>query len=135
MALINCSECHQEVSEKAESCPKCGTPVASARETFAAGTQIKTVQETSKKFKLQTVISVLLIIIGVAWLISISNNPQGESSAMPSLSIFIGLVWSLINRFRIWWHHKQGIKGTLKIGYKKRGLYSLTLALYAASGI
>jgi len=106
MALINCGECNHEVSDKAEACPKCGAPIATARETSAAGAQIRTVQETSKKFKLQTLISVSLIIIGVVWLISVSNNPQSEPSAMPGLFIFIGLVWYIINRFRIWWHHK-----------------------------
>lgn len=33
MALINCSECGHEVSEKAESCPKCGNPIASQIKT------------------------------------------------------------------------------------------------------
>ena len=64
MSLIHCSECNQEVSDKAETCPNCGAPIAAARETEKAGTQLKTVQETSKKFKLQTLISVLLIIVG-----------------------------------------------------------------------
>ena len=50
MALINCSECNQEVSDKAESCPKCGAPIATAQETKITGTQVKTIQETSKKF-------------------------------------------------------------------------------------
>jgi hypothetical protein len=27
MALINCSECNREISDKAESCPGCGAPV------------------------------------------------------------------------------------------------------------
>lgn len=27
MALINCKECGQEVSKKAENCPKCGNPI------------------------------------------------------------------------------------------------------------
>ncbi len=106
MALINCTECNHEVSNKAEACPKCGAPIASARETVAAGTQIKTVQETSKKFKLQSLISVLLIIIGVVWVIAVSNGPQSEPSALPGLIIFIGLIWYIVNRFRIWWHHK-----------------------------
>lgn len=106
MALISCSECNQEVSDKAEACPKCGAPIASARETIAAGTQINTIQETSKKFKLQTLISVSLIIIGFIWLILVSNNPQSEPSSAPGLLIFIGFVWYIINRFRIWWHHK-----------------------------
>ena len=106
MALINCSECNHEVSDKAEACPKCGAPIAQARETVAAVTHVKTVQETSKKFKLQTLISVSLIIIGFAWIIAVANNPQSESSEMPLLFIIVGLIWYIVNRFRIWWHHK-----------------------------
>ena len=28
MALINCNECGREVSDKAQSCPSCGAPIA-----------------------------------------------------------------------------------------------------------
>ena len=27
MAIINCKECGQEISSKAEKCPKCGNPI------------------------------------------------------------------------------------------------------------
>ncbi len=106
MALIKCSECDHEVSDKAEACPKCGNPIAAAREATAAGTQIKTIQETSKKFKLQTLISVSLIIIGVVWVWISRSTQSGEPLVIPLLMIVIGLVWYLVNRFRIWWHHK-----------------------------
>jgi len=105
MALISCSECGKEVSDKAASCPNCGAPIATLQETIATGTQIKTIQETSKIFKLHAVISVFLIIIGTVWLIGeiMSLEPIG---AMPVLFIFVGLIWFTVNRIRIWWHHK-----------------------------
>ena len=103
MALINCNECGHEVSDKAPSCPKCGVPIATMQETIAAGTKINTVQETSKKFKLQTMLSVLCIIIGAVWLM---GAPTPEEKTTPGILIFVGLVWYLVNRFRIWWHHK-----------------------------
>ena len=31
MALIKCSECGKEVSDKAKACPNCGNPIASPR--------------------------------------------------------------------------------------------------------
>ena len=37
MALIQCSECNQSVSDKAEACPQCGAPVSNVRENVAAG--------------------------------------------------------------------------------------------------
>lgn len=106
MALITCSECSNQVSDKAESCPKCGAPIANARETVAAGTTVHTIQGTAKKFKLQTLLSITLLIIGFVWMITISSVPQEEVSPVPGLLIFIGIVWYLVNRFRIWWHHK-----------------------------
>jgi hypothetical protein len=34
MAMINCSECGKEISDKAVACPSCGCPIGSARETL-----------------------------------------------------------------------------------------------------
>jgi hypothetical protein len=93
MALINCSECKQEVSDKAESCPKCGAPITTA-------------QETSNRYKLQTLISVLLILFGVVWIIAIVINPESEPYGVPGFVILIGLGWYIVNRIRVWWHVK-----------------------------
>ena len=106
MALINCNECNTQVSSKAESCPKCGAPIAMAQETIAAGTQIRTVQETSKKFKLQAMISVTLFIIGAVWLYAQVDSAEADPSPLATLFMLVGLVWYIVNRFRIWWHHK-----------------------------
>ena len=54
MALMNCPECDREVSTNAASCPGCGTPIAGAIESRAAGAPLTTIQETSKKLKKQT---------------------------------------------------------------------------------
>lgn len=103
MPLINCRECGNEVSDKAPSCPKCGVPIAIIQENKAAGTQLHTIQETSKKFKLQTILSVFCLIIGFVWLIGV-QTPEEKST--PGALIFIGIVWYVVNRIRIWWHHK-----------------------------
>lgn len=104
MALISCPECNKDVSDAAHSCPNCGVGIASVREAKAAGASLTTVQETSKKLKLHTLISVLAIIIGVVWLIA---TPQGEAySGFAILIIAGGLFWYFVTRLRIWWHHK-----------------------------
>lgn len=104
MALINCTECNHEVSDKAAACPKCGAPIASARETAAAGTTLNTVQKTSKKFKLQSAFSTILIIVGIVWVFNSSQSEQTETG-YPGLMLVVGLVWFIVNRLRIWWHH------------------------------
>ena len=35
MALINCAECKTEVSDKAEACPKCGSPIQKQAESVS----------------------------------------------------------------------------------------------------
>lgn len=108
MALIACPECTREVSNSAPSCPNCGVAIAAALETKASGARLVTTQETSKKLKLHTMIAVLLIVIGVVGVVSASNQPtdSASSGSWPVLAISAGLVWYLVTRFRIWWHHK-----------------------------
>ena len=107
MALINCPECQKEVSTSAASCPHCGAPIANATEAKRAGAQLTTTQLTSKKFKGQQVISVLMIIIGGVWLFTVlSQDPVPESGiGTPTLILTVGLIWFVVVRIRSWWHH------------------------------
>ena len=109
MALIYCPECAKQVSDSAVSCPNCGYGIASMRETKAAGTPLTTVQQTSKKLKLHYLISVFLIIIGLMWIFipaSSEGSGQQQNWMVPLLMPFVGLVWSIVTKFRVWWHHK-----------------------------
>lgn len=109
MALINCPECKTQVSDSAVSCPKCGTPIAEAKQFEAAGSSLTTTQETSKKLKLHTLISALLIIVGfIAIFATAGPDADGnvEPSRFPPLMIMVGVVWYIVAKFRIWWHHK-----------------------------
>ena len=110
MALINCSECSKEVSDKATNCPHCGAPIASAKETKATGSPLSTVQETSKRFKLQTVIASLMLWMGVILTVVQINSPPTDTDGEPlfigMILLVVGLVWYIITRIRIWWHHK-----------------------------
>ena len=108
MALINCPECRKEVSDAAPYCPNCGVPIAGAKEGKAAGAKLTTIQETSKKFKIHSLLSSLLVIIGVLLVaVPISGLQEREEFfAIPIILILIGLFWLIITRFRIWWHHK-----------------------------
>lgn len=104
MALMNCTECDNQVSSAAANCPHCGVAIAGAREASAAGAQLVTIQETSKKLKLQTLISVAVVIVGVVW--AMGQSESSEPSGIPAILIFSGLVWFIVTRIRIWWHHK-----------------------------
>lgn len=93
MALITCGECNGQVSDQAETCPHCGAPVASARETSAAGQPLTTIQQISKKFKLQTLLSLGLVLFGLR-----------QDGAIGGVLAIIGLLWYLITLIRSLWH-------------------------------
>ena len=109
MTLINCPECNNQVSSTAEACPHCGAPIVGAEENNAAGAPIKTIQETSKKLKLQILISSVIFWVGIVWLFIEVNKTIDSGAApsqIPSFLLLIGMVWYITTRVRIWWHHR-----------------------------
>ena len=101
MALIKCPECGTEVSDLAESCPKCAYPIAGGGTSQAHSGKIQTIEKTGKFLKLQLLISALLFILGF---IVMSAKINGGSQ-WAALFVVIGLIWHIMVRFKIWWHH------------------------------
>tara|TARA_B100000579_G_scaffold163484_1_gene132739 strand:+ start:231 stop:503 length:273 start_codon:yes stop_codon:yes gene_type:complete len=74
MALIKCEECGKEISDKASTCPSCGSP------TFAYQQAQKGKEENIKVIAFFGGLVVLISLVG-AYAISCSrNNPTGFSS-------------------------------------------------------
>lgn len=105
MALINCSECNNQVSDKAEACPKCGNPISGKAEAEAIGTTVTTVQGTSKKLKLHTLLASLLVIGGCSAMVSSVNSPTGSGGTLGTWVMILGMIWYITARVRSWWHH------------------------------
>jgi uncharacterized membrane protein YvbJ len=100
MALIRCPECGNQVSTAAASCPKCGVPISSK----GAGTPLSTIQQTSKRLKVHIVLSSVAF-----WIAAILLLASFASEAPSPFAIFLVLVcmvWYLVTKIRIWWHHK-----------------------------
>ena len=113
MALIACPECGKDISTKAETCPHCGAPIGAAPEVNATGTQIRTIQETSKRLKTHILISAILFWGGFVWmfLYILSARTDGDSPSIltyfvATIMILTGLIWYIVTKARIWWHHK-----------------------------
>ena len=104
MALITCPECEHRVSSTATACPNCGAPIAQAKEGRAAGAPLTTVQETSKKLKLQVLVASLAFWIGVVWYFATLNGSKVDGWAV--VLIFVGVGMYLSAKLRIWWHHR-----------------------------
>lgn len=107
MALIKCPECGAQVSSSAESCPKCAYPIAGGGSTQAHGGKIQTIEQTSKRYKLQQLLSSLLIIGSVVVMIVgfSGNEPSSGAAAFGVLGLVVGLIWFTVVRFVTWWHH------------------------------
>jgi len=112
MALIACPECSHQVSTKAASCPNCGAPIMGAKETVATGAHLVTTQTTSKSLKTEIMLSSVVFWSGIVW--AFSSNAAHDSSSVgvslsglsPTLMIVFGLIWYLVTKIRIWWHHE-----------------------------
>lgn len=69
MALIKCSECGQMVSDKAESCPKCGNPIAKSKNTSvqqdgnAYGVQNDILPKKKSRKKVCILVAILLLVL------------------------------------------------------------------------
>jgi len=99
MALIKCSECGKEISDRATTCPNCGNPL------IANPTELNpvTIQQTRKKWKVWTAIAVVMLIVG--WLM-IMNGLAGGNPTLGSFGamiLFFGFVIGIIGRIGAWW--------------------------------
>lgn len=108
MALINCPECRNQVSDAAATCPHCGVTVAAANEERTAGARLTTTQETTKKLKVQVLLSSAVIAIGILMLVmgNASTTEPIEAVVLPGIVLLGGLGWLVVTKIRIWWHHK-----------------------------
>ena len=102
MALIKCPECNTEVSDQAGVCPKCAYPIAKP-----VANTVQTVEQTGKKFKLQILLSILMITGGIVILLSqlFILTPSEGAMMWGFLICFVGVIWLVVVRFFSWWSH------------------------------
>jgi hypothetical protein len=100
MALINCPECKQQISDTAPTCPHCGfiqhaTPVEGSGNL---NQKTITIESTSKTWKLVTIVAVLVFFIG--GMVSVSDKEFGISLIGLSILIFI------VAKIGAWWSNR-----------------------------
>lgn len=88
MALIKCSECSIEVSDKAANCPKCGNPMA---------TQSKPVtkEDYAKYIILGLLLPVVGIIIGIVYMAKPIKEEKKMGESVLCYSILFLILWSI----------------------------------------
>ena len=106
MGLIQCPECNTEVSNKAEVCPKCAYPIAEHFNPSQKG-NAQTIEQTGKRFKLQILLSILVMIVGIIMSVSQVNKSEPSQGAIIGgfLICIIGAIWLIVVKFCTWWYH------------------------------
>jgi len=89
VALISCSECGKEVSDKAASCPNCGAPIAGVSSVSLNPQSHAKVTRTGAKWE---GIGFILIVIGL--IMAIAGQRVG------GLLMVAGFVVFIIGRFK-----------------------------------
>lgn len=67
MALIECSECRKQISDKAAACPHCGAPVASVPSSASTSTPTTSTQPSKKKTHPANWVVLALIVAAALW--------------------------------------------------------------------
>lgn len=98
MALTKCPECDTQVSDKADKCPNCAYPIATQ-----ASSKVQTIEQTGKKFKLQTLIGAILLVIGIPTFF-IADIVLGQIIGLAL--VLIGIIVVIIAKVSVWWHHR-----------------------------
>lgn len=85
MALIKCSECGKEISDKASSCPNCGAPVACTNAIEPSKQpQVKPVKEKKKGSCLKTLLIAIAVFILFCSLVGSCGNDDKEENSSES---------------------------------------------------
>jgi hypothetical protein len=109
MALIACSECGRQISDRATACPSCGSPVptqelASAPAVHANPVEVTkapviTTEATGKPYKAVQVVG------GVIMCLAMVSCAAGASPGTGGLFFIVGAIVYLVAGAMAWWAH------------------------------
>jgi len=97
MALIKCSECSKEVSDKANACPSCGNPIHNQPVNAEEGKKPVEIVQTNKTWKKIYIFALVLLVWGLANIVN-----QGSTN-FGILLIFLAFILIITARVGSWW--------------------------------
>lgn len=91
MAIINCPECGNSISDKARSCPNCGCPTsnpaqASTQNRYAHYPELKPYCD-QVKLSLWMAVAALILVNGIGFVLAIINVFRLHNIQIPSLTL------------------------------------------------
>jgi hypothetical protein len=102
MALIDCPECNNKISEQAESCPECGYPINNKQESDDPGIYPLGCFGWVGIFIFANIIGVILGVI-----VLVVTNDSEYVKNPDALALFFGTGFTLCILGRIWWMDSQ----------------------------
>jgi uncharacterized membrane protein YvbJ len=106
MSLIQCPECRKDVSNRADKCIHCGYPLTTGT-IVAQPASVQTIELTAKKWKVQQLVAAGLMVVGVIVLVlGLGVYSNDAVTVLGAVLLAVGLIWSVIVRGLIWWHHE-----------------------------
>ncbi|HZE59640.1 MAG TPA: zinc ribbon domain-containing protein [Burkholderiales bacterium] len=114
MALVNCSECGKQISDRAAACPNCGNPMISPaappRLTDIASTpaveitraSVITTEQTSKHHKGMQLAGAGVMCLGMG---SSAAAAGSGNAGIGMVIFFLGAILYCAGRVGAWWHH------------------------------
>lgn len=104
----SCPFCGEEIRLTAIKCKHCGEFIGEKNEKSSTGNKVQTIELTSKKYKLQMLLSTLLTFVSLFFMfngcVRVDSGLEGHV-AIWVFGFFAGLIWFCLVRFQIWWHH------------------------------
>jgi predicted RNA-binding Zn-ribbon protein involved in translation (DUF1610 family) len=126
VSLIQCPDCGNAVSARAETCPKCGCPIAGGGSTQAHEPQqlypppphqpqvvyvqqppphVQTIEKTSKSWKGALVLGCLAWLVFLIVLLAGASVGDSGTTLVGIIGIAACALWTGIVKVMIWWHH------------------------------
>ena len=106
MALIKCSECQKEISDKAVACPNCGSPVNSQISVKIETDSTKPLKIepilTSKNWKWVKIVSGIMVVSGFVVPAFLSGSVESRQE-LGWFIVFIGIVGYIIGKIGAWY--------------------------------
>lgn|SRR3990167_6423620 len=99
MAIIKCSECGREISDRASACPSCGNPTAEARSTVI---QLDSAPKKRRKYKILILLFTPIWIIGSFGVLGTLINSNEQTFAPWFLGACIGFIGMAIGVIGNW---------------------------------
>lgn len=100
MTLITCPDCHNEISDAAPSCPRCGRPGQLHQAASpTAQLQPRVIEETGKKWKGLQAIGCAGTIVGFVL------TAVGAHQIFALIAV-LALCTYVYGRWGAWWHHR-----------------------------